>query len=97
MLSRPLTLLLKKGTPFAWTPTTEEAFQLLKQAMMQAPVLALPDFHKPFVLETDASDYGLGAVLMQEGHTLAYLCKSLCQKNQVLSVYEKECKAILMV
>jgi len=96
MLSRPLTLLLKKGTPFAWTPTTEEAFQLLKQAMMQAPVLSLPDFHKPFVLETDASDSGFGAVLMQEGHTIAYLSKPLSGRNQGLSTYKKECMAILL-
>ena len=96
MLSRPLTLLLKKGTPFAWTPNTEEAFQLLKQAMMQAPVLSLPDFQKPFVLETDASDSGFGAVLMQEGHPIAYLSKPLSGRNQGLSTYEKECMAILL-
>ena len=92
-----LTTLLKKGVPSQWTAAMEEALNLLKLAMSGAPVLAIPNFSKVFVLETDASDYGLGAVLMQEGHTLAYLCKSLCQKNQVLSVYEKECMAILMV
>jgi len=64
--------------------------------MVEAPVLALPDFTKTFVLETDASDYGLGAVLMQEGHLVAYLSKPLCQNNQSLSTYEKECMAIIM-
>ena len=63
---------------------------------MEAPVLAIPNFAKTFVLEIDASDQGLGAVLMQEGHPIAYLSKPLCKKNQALSTYEKECMAILM-
>ena len=96
MISRPLTLLLKKGTPFAWTPTTQEAFLLLKKAMVEAPVLDIPDFSKSFVLETYACGVGLGAVLMQEGHPVAYLSKPLCPKNQALSTYEKECMTILM-
>lgn len=96
MITRPLTLLLKKGTPFLWTPSTEAAFFLLKQAMVEALVLAIPDFSKSFGLETDASDYGLGAVLMQKEHPVAYLSKPLCLKNQSLSTYEKECMAILM-
>jgi len=59
-------------------------------------VLAIPDFSKPFVLEIDASDLGLGAVLMQEGHPITYLSKSLSKQNQALSVYEKKCMTILM-
>jgi len=45
--------------------------------MLSAPVLAIPNFTKPFVLETDACDRGLAAVLMQDGHPVAYLSKSL--------------------
>jgi len=96
MICRPLTQLLKKGTPFVWTSATEAAFQLLKKSMVEAYVLAIPDFTKVFTLETDACDYGLGVVLMQEGHPVAYLSKPLCPKNQALSTYEKECMAILM-
>jgi hypothetical protein len=48
------------------------------------------------VLETDASDIGFGAVLMQEGHPIAYLSKPMCAKNQALCTYEKECMAIIM-
>jgi len=52
-------------------------------------VLGIPDFAKPFTLETDASDLGMGAVLMQEGHPISYLSKPLSSRNQDLSTYEK--------
>ncbi|XP_066361406.1 uncharacterized protein [Miscanthus floridulus] len=96
IISRPLTEMLKKGQSFHWNSDSDRAFQLLKQKMIQAPVLAVPNFGKTFVLETDASDLGIGAVLMQENHPIAYLSKHLCSKNQALSIYEKECLAILM-
>lgn len=96
IICRALTALLKKGVVFCWTHTEEQAFQALKQALMSAPVLALPDFTKTFVVETYACDVGMGAVLMQEGHPLAYVSKSLGPKNHALSVYEKEYLAILL-
>jgi hypothetical protein len=96
LLSRPLTQLLCKGELFQWTPVTEEAFLTLKTTLVNAPVLALPDFFLPFVVETDACQYGVGAVLMQNGHPIAYLSKALSPKNQAMSTYEKECVSILM-
>lgn len=96
VISRPLTDLLKKNSLFIWTPTANDAFCSLKQALIEAPVLALPDFSKQFVVETDASATGVGAVLMQDQHPLAYLSKALCAKNLGLSAYEKECLALLL-
>jgi len=79
-----------------WTEVQEQSFSALKKALTSAPVLAMPNFSKPFVIKIDASGTGLGAVLMQQGHRLAVLSKSLSPHLQGLSTYEKEYLAILM-
>lgn len=96
IVARPLFNLLKKHTPFQWTAETETAFQVLKQKLIQAPVLQLPDFAKTFLIDTDACDTGVGAVLQQDGHPIAYMSKPLGPRNMGLSTYEKECLAVLM-
>lgn len=96
LLSKPLTNLLKKGVLFTWTSETQAAFEALKQALVSTPVLQLPNFTKPFVIQTDASEKGVGAVLQQEGHPLAYVSKALSLKSQGLSTYDKECLAIMI-
>jgi hypothetical protein len=58
--------------------------------------LALPNFARPFIIETDASDGGVGVVLMQDGHPLAFLSKALGPRTKGLSTYEKEFVAILL-
>ncbi|KAL0291894.1 UNVERIFIED_CONTAM: Retrovirus-related Pol polyprotein from transposon.6 [Sesamum calycinum] len=94
-ISRPLTELLKKDG-FFWTDSAIAAFEQLKATMVSAPVLVLPDFAKPFVVEMDACDKGIGSVLMQDHRPTAHLSKVLGPKNQGLSVYEKEFLAILL-
>jgi transposase InsO family protein len=96
VIAKPLTNLLRKGVVYAWTTDTECAFQTLKQALITAPVLSLPDFSKTFTVETDASDTGIGAVLTQDGHPLAFVSKALGPRTRGLSTYEKEHLAILM-
>jgi len=96
LLSRPLTELLKKNVPFVWTSVTQQAFDTLKMALTSAPVLALPDFQHDFVLETDASEFGIGAVLMQKNHPIAFLSQALSTRNFALSTYEKKCLAIIL-
>ncbi|KAM0865713.1 hypothetical protein ACQ4PT_043087 [Festuca glaucescens] len=96
IIARPLFNLLKKGAPFVWTCDTEAAFQILKTKLIEAPVLKLPDFTKTFTIDTDACDTGVGAVLQQDGHPIAYMSKPLGPRNRGLSTYEKECMAVLM-
>lgn len=72
-----------------------EAFNDLKKAMSNTPVLAFPNFSKPSVLETDASHKAIGAVLMQQGHPVAYMSQALGSKNQSLSIYEKELLSLI--
>ena len=71
------------------------AFKALKQAVSNPPVLALPNFSVPFVIECDASGYGLGVVLMQESRPLAYHSEALKGRCLHLSTYEKELLALV--
>ncbi|XP_059315524.1 uncharacterized protein LOC132066177 [Lycium ferocissimum] len=95
VISKPLTDLLKKDS-FSWTNKATEAFQELKTALTTAPVLILPDYNQPFVVETDACNVGIGAVLMQKDQPIAYLSKGLSSRHQTLSVYDKELLALVM-
>ncbi|XP_075056971.1 uncharacterized protein LOC142143159 [Mixophyes fleayi] len=101
-LAKPLTDLTKKKLPqvVTWTPDCEEAFTALKSALTQSPVLQAPDFDRRFTVQTDASNYGLGAVLSQvnqqgEEHPILYLSRKLLPREVAYAVVEKECLAIV--
>ncbi|XP_071680316.1 uncharacterized protein [Lolium perenne] len=85
-----------KGAQYVWNSEKEAAFQALKSALVTALVLALPDFSKTFIVETDACGKGVGAVLIQDNHPLVFIIKALGPRHKGLSTYEKECLAILM-
>lgn len=95
ILSKPLTNLLKNGA-FTWSEEADKAFNELKQVICSTPVLRMPDFSKTFVVETDACQTGIGAVLMQEGGPIAFFSKALTPKHMGLSTYEKELMAVVM-
>ncbi|KAI3818361.1 hypothetical protein L1987_12166 [Smallanthus sonchifolius] len=78
----PLTALTHKGKPYEWGPKQEEAFQTLKHKLCNAPVLTLPSGNDDFVVYCDASNQGLGCVLMQCGQVFAYASRQL-------KIYEK--------
>ncbi|CAM4476055.1 unnamed protein product [Lepidochelys olivacea] len=101
-IAAPLTDLTKKKQPNAvqWTRKCQKAFNKLKATLMSDPVLRAPDFDKPFLVTTDASERGVGAVLMQKGpdqefHPVVFLSKKLSERESNWSVTEKECYAIV--
>jgi hypothetical protein len=67
-----MTQLLKEEAKFKWSSLCEEDFLTLKKLLTTAPVLAQPDIEKPFDVYCDAYDMGIGGVLMQDGHAIAY-------------------------
>ncbi|KAJ7947141.1 Retrotransposon protein, putative, Ty3-gypsy subclass [Quillaja saponaria] len=91
----PLTELLKKGTVWHWGEPCQTAFEDMKLAMINDPVLALPDISKPFEVQTDASDYALGGVLLQESHPVAYESHKLSQAERRYTAQEKEMLAVI--
>ncbi|GJX40654.1 putative mitochondrial protein [Tanacetum coccineum] len=94
IITQPLVALTKKDA-FKWNPSAELAYHQLKEAMVTAPVLALPNFEQEFIVETDANGKGIRAVLCQNGHPIAYWSKTLSVKHQALSTYEKEFLAVV--
>lgn len=95
VISKPLNKLLRKDS-FMWDEEATKAFEALKRAMTTTPVLAFLDFAKTFIVETDASGIGMGAVLMQDGRPIAYLSRAFGLKNMGLSIYEKKFIVVLL-
>ena len=94
-IAAPLTELLKKNRPWLWSEECEEAFEGLKAAVTKEPVLMLPDFTKTFEIHTDASDFAIGGVLMQEKHPIAFESRKLNEAERRYTVQEKEMTAIV--
>lgn len=97
--ARPLTQLTSKKAKWRWTDEEQEAFTSLKNALTTAPILACPDFNKTFLLQTDASETGLGAVLTQyhgnQERVVAYASRTINGAEKNYSVTEKECLAVV--
>ena len=95
----PLTELLKDCYPpklsHLWTPQCQAAFEHLKTALTSAPVLRLPDFGKPFEVVVDASDFALGAVLLQEDRPVAFESRKLIPAERNYHPGEKELLAVV--
>ncbi|KAJ1088154.1 hypothetical protein NDU88_001313 [Pleurodeles waltl] len=96
----PITKLLRKKEKFVWSPEADQAFSTLKEAFSTAPVLTHPDADRPFIVEADASDVAIGAVLSQRNkdtgqlHPVAYMSRKLNEAEQNYVIAEKELLAI---
>jgi len=99
-VAKPMNELLKKDRKFEWTEKCQEAFEELKQKLIEHPILEYPDFEKEFILMTDASGEGLGAVLAQLNNenneiVIAYASRSLRDAEKNYPITEQECLAIV--
>lgn len=98
-ITKPLTSLLKKDTKFIWLSEQQLAFDTLKEKITTAPILQYPDFTKPFILTTDASNYAVSAILSQgeinKDLPIAYASRTLNKSEGNYSTTEKECLAII--
>ena len=99
-IAQPLHNLTQKGAPFHWSPECEEAFLLLKQRLIESPILMYPDFNRDFILKTDASAVGLGVVLSQRAedgkvHPVAYASRSLSPQEKRYAITELETLAVV--
>ena len=91
----PLTALTLKNAPFCWTPECTQAFDTLKQLVVRAPTLAMPDPNKPFQLYSDASLLGTGGILMQDGRVVAYGGRKFSAVQQRWTTTEQELYALV--
>ena len=99
-IAHSLHLLTKKDQEYVWEEPQQQAFQELKNRLTSSPVLRLPDLSKPFIIQTDASKLGTGAVLLQQdavgvSHPCAYLSQALVGAEQNYQVYDLELLAVI--
>ena len=99
-VANPLFVLTRKNVDFVWSPACEKAFQNLKERLIEAPVLAFPAFDRGFLLDTDASGVGLGAVLAQKQvdgsiRPVAYASRTLQAHERRYGVTEMEALGVV--
>ena len=95
-IAAPLHSLTQKGAQLLWTPESQTTFTTSKEKLTQALILIYPRFDSeapPFVLQTDASSVGIGAVLEQGGKVVAYATRTLTKTERQYSVIQRECLA----
>ncbi|KAL3686374.1 hypothetical protein R1sor_008948 [Riccia sorocarpa] len=92
---KPMTDWTAKGAKIVWDQKAKEAFGRVKEIMASEPVLKLPEFDKPFEVHTDASDFAIGGVLVQESRPVAYESRKLSDRESRWPTHEKELYAVV--
>jgi hypothetical protein len=92
---KPLTSLLEKDKKYKWSEACHDSFEELRKRLTTAPVLTMPNIHKSFDIYCDASKQGLGCVLMQEGHVIAYASRQLRKHEQNYPTHDLELAAVI--
>jgi hypothetical protein len=95
-ITKPITELLKKGNKYGWSDACDEAFMNLKKLLITSHVLAQPNIAKPFDVYCDASDTGLGGVLMQENQVLSCSSRQLRRHEEHYPTHDLELAAVVM-
>ena len=93
----PLSQVTKRGgkSKIFWSKTQQKEFTKLKHRLCYAPMLTLPYLQQPFEIETDASDYAIGAILTQQGNPVAYHSETLSDTVHKYPTYDKEMYSIV--
>ncbi|RUS68488.1 hypothetical protein EGW08_023750 [Elysia chlorotica] len=91
----PIQNLTKKDVPFLWSESQKNAFLAVKSKIVDSPCLAIYDPHKELTLENDASEYGLGSVLLQDGKPLGFASRTLSEAERNYAQIEKELLAVI--
>ncbi|GKA65586.1 putative nucleotidyltransferase, ribonuclease H [Tanacetum coccineum] len=94
-ITSPLTDLLKKNKAWIWDEECQAAFESLNKAVIEEPMLRLPDVTMPFELHTNASDFAIGGVLMQDGHPIAFESRNLNETERKYTVQKKETPTVV--
>lgn len=99
-ITAPIYNLLRKGVKFEWSEQADAALTQIKTMLMSQPLLSNPDFTKPFIIQTDASDTGIGGVLVQgsgdDEHVVAYYSHKLNAAQRKYQTTERECLAVIV-
>jgi hypothetical protein len=90
-----MTELLEKSKTFEWTPRCEANFSRIEKRLTTIPVLTMPDMEIPFLIYCDASDQGLGCVLMQDGHVVADASRQLRKHEEKYPTHDLELAAVV--
>jgi hypothetical protein len=95
-IMKPITELLKKGNKYAWNDVCDEAFKNMKKLLTTSPVLAQPDTDKTFDVYCDASDTGLGGVLMLEDRVILYSSRQIRRHEEHYPTHDLELASVVM-